>query len=156
MTIPQVVGQLTGTCGTNTGDPCDDTNNATMDGAFAAYFSVVDDWLNDPGGGGGGPCTSCDEYTGTLSGTGDYDYHPGGTYYYSGSGTHRGWLEGPSGTDFDLYLWKWSGSGWSTVAQSTSSDSEEEITYSGSSGYYVWRIYSYSGSGSYTFWLDRP
>ena len=56
----------------------------------------------------------------------------------------------------DLYLWKWTGSRWATVASSLSSSSSESISYNGSSGYYVWRIYSYSGSGSYDFWLDRP
>lgn len=109
------------------------------------------------GGGGGAPCTGCDHFSGSLTGTGDYDYQPNGTYYYSSSsGTHKGWLEGPSGADFDLYLWKWNGSSWSTVASSTSSSSSESISYSGSSGYYVWRIYSYSGSGSYDFWTDHP
>jgi hypothetical protein len=103
------------------------------------------------------PCTNCEDYTGSLSGSGDTDVQPNGNYYLSGSGTHRGWLRGPSGTDFDLYLYRWSGRlGWRVVAQSTSPDSEEEITYNGSSGYYYWRIVSYSGSGSYTFWLDRP
>lgn len=108
------------------------------------------------GGGGGAPCSACEYFTGTLTGTGDYDYQPNGTYYYSGSGYHNAWLEGPAGTDFDLYLWKWNGSRWTTVASSTSSTSSESISYYGSSGYYVWRIYSYSGSGTYEFWLDRP
>lgn len=103
------------------------------------------------------PCTSCEEYSGTLSGTGDYDYQPNGNYYYSGSsGSHEGWLSGPSSADFDLYLWKWDGSRWVTVARSIRSDSEEEVSYSGSPGYYVWRIVSYSGSGSYDFWMKRP
>lgn len=106
---------------------------------------------------GGAPCTGCEHYTGSLSGSGDYDYQPNGTYYYSGSGTHEGWLEGPTGTDYDLYLWKWSyWWGWRTVASSTSSSSSEHVTYNGSSGYYVWRIESYSGSGSYDFWMERP
>jgi serine protease len=108
-------------------------------------------------GGGGDPCTNCEEYTGSLSGTGDTDYQPNGTYYYSGvSGTHRGWLRGPLNADFDLYLQKWNGFYWSTVARSESATSEEQIAYSGTSGYYAWRVYSYSGSGSYTFWLQRP
>jgi trypsin-like peptidase len=37
----QVVGQLSGACGTNVGNPCDNTNNATVDGAFAFYFASV-------------------------------------------------------------------------------------------------------------------
>jgi V8-like Glu-specific endopeptidase len=37
----QIVGQLSGVCGTNVNDPCDAANNATVDGAFAFYFSTV-------------------------------------------------------------------------------------------------------------------
>ena len=107
--------------------------------------------------GGGAPCTGCEEYTGVLSGTGDFDYHPNGTYYFSSvSGTHRGWLPGPSNADFDLYLQKWNGFCWVTVARSESATSEEQIAYNGTPGYYRWRVSSFSGSGSYTFWLQRP
>lgn len=106
---------------------------------------------------GGDPCTICEEYIGILSGTGDFDYHPNGTYYYSSmSGTRRGWLRGPLNADFDLYLQKWNGFFWSTVARSESVTSEEQIAYSGTPGYYRWRVSSYSGSGSYIFWLQRP
>jgi hypothetical protein len=104
----------------------------------------------------GAPCTDCTAYTGSLSGAGDYDIHPDGRYYYSGSGTHSGWLRGPAGTDFDLYLEKWNGWWWGVVARAESTSSEESITYSGSSGYYRWAVQSYSGSGSYTFWLQKP
>ena len=109
------------------------------------------------GSGGGAPCTACTAYTGTLSGAGDSDHHPNGNYYYSSvSGTHRGWLRGPAGTDFDLYLQKWNGSYWAVVARAEGSTSDEQIAYSGTPGYYVWRVYSYAGSGSYTFYLQRP
>ena len=37
----QVVGQLSGSCGTNVGNPCDAVSNATVDGAFAFYWSSV-------------------------------------------------------------------------------------------------------------------
>jgi serine protease len=105
----------------------------------------------------GAPCTGCTKYTGSLTGSGDYDIQPDGTYYYSSvSGSHQGWLEGPSGTDFDLRLYKWNGSSWSQVASSLKSGSSESISYSGTAGYYYWRIESYSGSGSYDFWLKRP
>jgi hypothetical protein len=40
------VGQLSGSCGFNTGDPCDDVNNATVDGAFAYYYASVQPFLN--------------------------------------------------------------------------------------------------------------
>jgi len=37
----QIVGQLSGGCGYNVDDPCDDVANATVDGAFAAYYTQV-------------------------------------------------------------------------------------------------------------------
>ncbi len=109
-----------------------------------------------PPGGGGAPCSNCEHFTGSLTGSGDYDYQPNGTYYYSAAGLQQGWLEGASGTDFDLYLYKWNGWYWQRVGSSTSSSSSESISYNGGSGYYMWEVYSYSGSGSYDFWLDRP
>ncbi len=42
----EIVGQLSGGCGTNVNDVCDDISNATVDGAFAAYFGSVAPWLN--------------------------------------------------------------------------------------------------------------
>jgi hypothetical protein len=116
-------------------------------------------------GGGGGPpppppapCSgpACEQYSGSLSSSGDWDAQPAGTYFYAPSGTHQGWLEGPSAADFDLRLLRWTGWGWSTVASSLSAGSSEAITYSGSAGYYYWWISSYSGSGSYDFWMIRP
>jgi serine protease len=105
----------------------------------------------------GDPCTNCTEYTGSLSGTGALQIQPNGTYYFSSaSGTHRGWLQGPANADFDLYLQKWNGFTWMTVAVSESVTSTEQIAYTGTIGYYRWRVYSYSGSGTYTFWLQRP
>ena len=61
-----------------------------------------------------------------------------------------------SGADFDLALHRWSGSTWVRVAVSQSTSSSEDITYTGTAGYYYWRVYSYSGSGSYTFGMTRP
>ncbi len=42
----QIVGQLSGSCGYNPTDPCDFENNWTCDGALAAYFSEVEEWLD--------------------------------------------------------------------------------------------------------------
>ena len=116
--------------------------------------------LSNGGGGGGTPsaCTGGTQYSGTLSFTGDFDYHPNGSYYYSGvPGNHRGCLVGPAtGADFDLYLQKWNGSTWVIVARSESVTSNETISYMGTSGYYRWQIYSYSGSGNYNFWRLSP
>lgn len=47
----QVVGQLSGACGFNVNDVCDSDSNATVDGALAAYFSSVEQYL-DPSDGG--------------------------------------------------------------------------------------------------------
>ena len=101
-------------------------------------------------------CSLAESYNGSLSGTGDADVHPGGTYFNSPSGTHRGCVRGPSGTDFDLYLYRWNGFNWSIVARGETSSSSEDITYNGSAGYYYWRVVSYSGSGSYSFGMTRP
>jgi len=46
----EIVGQLSGACGTNVNDSCDEINNATVDGAFAYYYSSVQPYLA-PGGG---------------------------------------------------------------------------------------------------------
>ena len=118
--------------------------------------------LTTGGGGGGGgvpaACTGGTLYTGTLTFTGDFDYHPNGSYYYSSvSGTHKGCLVGPtSGADFDLYLQKWNGSAWVIVASSESVTSSETISYAGTAGYYRFQVYSYSGTGSYNFWTVHP
>jgi aqualysin 1 len=117
--------------------------------------------LTTGGGGGGGVPTACSGgtlYTGSLSFAGDYDYHPNGTYYYSSvSGYHTGCLVGPtSGADFDLYLQKWNGSAWVIVARGETATSNETISYYGTAGYYMWQVYSYSGSSSYNFWRLAP
>ncbi|MFP5310195.1 MAG: S8 family serine peptidase [Actinomycetes bacterium] len=119
--------------------------------------------LLDGAGQGGGtpppsstPCGLPELHTGSLSGSGANAIEPNGTYYYSGSGTHTGCLQGASGTDFDLYLYRWNGSRWVRVASSTSFSSTEQISYAGSAGYYYWEIRSYTGSGSYSFGLGRP
>ncbi|MGH3656845.1 MAG: S8 family peptidase [Micromonosporaceae bacterium] len=110
------------------------------------------------GGGGTPPPSGCTEsYAGSLAGTGDYDVHPNGTYFYSSvSGTHKGCLTGPTGADFDLYLYKWNGFSWSIVARGETASANETVTYSGTAGYYYWEVYSYSGGGSYTFAMSRP
>lgn len=96
-------------------------------------------------------------YTGTLSGAGDADIQPNGTYYQSFvSGIHSANLTGPSGADFDLALYRWNGSAWSRVAVSEGTTSTENISYNGTAGYYYWRVYSYSGSGSYSLCTARP
>lgn len=102
------------------------------------------------------PPSTCTTYTGTLS-AGQSQYQPNNSYYYSSvSGSHTGKLTGPSTADFDLYLQKWNGSAWTSVASGTGSTSTENVSYSGTSGYYRWRVYAYSGSGSYSLCTTKP
>ncbi|MBQ0903893.1 S1 family peptidase [Micromonospora sp. U21] len=130
------------------------------------YFQPVNEILSAYGrtlvtsGGGNPPPTGCSGYefsvTGSLS-SGGSAYQPNGSYYYSStSGTHRGCLDGPTGTDFDLYLQKWSGSAWTVVAQGTTAAADETVTYNGTAGYYRWRAHAYSGSGSYALGYSNP
>ncbi len=105
-----------------------------------------------PAGCGGLP----EQFTGSLSGAGDADTHPNGTYFQAVAGTHKGCLDGPNGVDFDLALYRWNGSSWSRVAVAQGSGPDESITYNGTAGYYYWRVNSYSGSGSYSFGMQRP
>ena len=72
------------------------------------------------------------------------------------SGTIRVCLDGPSGTDFDLYLQKWNGSAWANVASATSTSADETITYNGTAGQYRYGVYAYAGSGSYTLGATTP
>jgi aqualysin 1 len=102
-------------------------------------------------------CALAEAFGGSLSGAGDFDTHPNGTYFYTArSGTHRGCVRGPAGADFDLYLRKWNGFAWATVAQGIGPSSSEDVVYNGTAGYYHWRVQSYSGSGSYAGGLTRP
>lgn len=75
---------------------------------------------------------------------------PGGSYVQAGAGTVSVALTGPSTADFDLSLYRWSGSAWVKVAQSNGNTSTEAISYPGSAGYYYMEVKSYSGSGTYT------
>lgn len=98
---------------------------------------------------------TCTSISGSLSGTGANYYTT--SYASSVSGSHTGKLTGPSGTDFDLYLQKQSSTGsWSSVAAGESSTSTENVTYSGTAGTYRWRVYAYSGSGSFTLCTTKP
>ena len=97
---------------------------------------------------------ACTSVSGSLSGTGANWYSA--QYTSSVSGSHTGKLTGPVGPDFDLYLQKLSGSTWTSVAAGETSTSIENVSYSGTSGTYRWRVYAYSGSGSFTLCTTKP
>ncbi len=105
----------------------------------------------------GGNCGSFDaSFEGSLGGSGDYAYEPNGDWYQTNSrGDHVASLSG-NGADFDLYLYKYQRSGWKMVAYGETSDSNEDVSYNGGSGYYLWVVYSYSGAGDYEMCLTTP
>lgn len=104
------------------------------------------------------PTTTTHTYNYTLSSPGQAHVLPGGTYYTTTvTGTHTGKLTGPTfGSNFDLYLYKSNGLGYTMVAQSTGSTSAEYISYHGPAGRYYWRVVATSGSGSYKLVTTRP
>ena len=103
------------------------------------------------------PCPGCQLVQGSLAGTGYYRWEPAGSYYQTTtSGTHRAVLDGPEGTDLDLYLYRWNGSSWAVVASSTSEKADESVLYSGAAGYYSWRVSAYAGGGSYDLRWGKP
>lgn len=107
-----------------------------------------------PPGCGGLP----EQFTGSLAGRGSQIYYTSNAGFSAAAGTHRGCLDGPSGADFDLVLYrKNSAGGWTSVARSEGITSEESITYTTSvAGTYRWRVFSYSGSGGFAFGMQRP
>ena len=118
-------------------------NGANVTGQNFTGASASGDWLSQ---------------SGTLASGGAATVPASPGYASGGTGTYRARLTGPSNADFDLYLFKWNGSSWVTVASSTGPTSTEAIDYSGTAGYYALQARSYSGSGSYTvqYLFPRP
>lgn len=93
--LGQLVGQLSGGCGYNVNDVCDSASNATVDGAFAAYYSKVSAYLGSGSGGGG--CTDADG-DGVCASQGDCnDNNPN---IYPGANDTKG-KQGRDGVDND-------------------------------------------------------
>ncbi|GCD95769.1 S1 family peptidase [Embleya hyalina] len=110
--------------------------------------------------GGGNPPTGCagaqNTYSGTLA-SGAQATQPDNSYYETTtSGTHTGCLTGPAGADFDLTLQKWNGSTWNAVAQGTTPEADETISYNGTAGRYRYIVLAYSGSGGYSLGVSKP
>ena len=108
--------------------------------------------------GGSSPCSDCTTKTGTLA-SGGTGYDPSSSGFTSNGGAFKGHLRGPAGSDFDLFLEKFSSGllgGWSIVARGETTSTNENVTYTGTAGTYRWRIKSYSGAGTYTFYVKNP
>lgn len=128
-----------------------------MINAYAAFsgLSLTGSYTAGGGGGGGACAAGYTAYSGTISSVNGSVYAPNTTGFTVATGTALGGiLTGPAGTDFDLYLQRrtLSGTTWSNFASSTSNTSSETINSSGSASYrYRWRVYSYAGTGAFTF-----
>ena len=103
-----------------------------------------------------GPCsgTGCTRFSGELKSKGAFVYEP--AEFQSSAGKQEFWLSGPGQADFDIYLYKKSGSSWVQVASSTGNSSSEKIAYEGAAGTYRLKIVSYSGSGAYELFRKLP
>ena len=107
--------------------------------------------------GAGSPNLFARKWNGALTGTGNSQYQPDGTYWYQATtGYIQGWLVGTAGTDPDLYLERWSGTAWVSVAGSASLTPNERVVYLGTPAYYRLRAYAYSGAGSFDVWSNHP
>lgn len=129
----------------------------TCDAVSYAWYEVgVGSDPGPMGTGTGTGTTGCPtgftEITGTLSGTGDNDRLK---YNVTASGTHEFELVGPSGTDFDLTLYR-KNPPYKVVASDTGSGTSKSVSYSGASGDYLVQVSSGSGSGDYTLCYDIP
>ena len=123
-----------------------------------AYELFCIDWIEIVGScDGTGDDNHCPGtlYTGYLNGTGAAQWQPDGGYYWSDGGVQEGWLEG-DGYDFDLVLFKWDGyyGNWVRVDRSINAGSSEHVAYTGSAGYYTWKVKSYQGYGNYNLWIS--
>ncbi|MDV3221822.1 S8 family peptidase [Intrasporangium sp.] len=146
LSISSSTGTITGTPSTAGTSSVTVTVRDSSGATASASFS----WTVN--GGGGSQCAGMRSVrTGTLS-NGQTQTLP--YFYDSTSGQIRVCLDGPSGADFDVYLQKYSGYSWYTVARGISSGADESFTYSNTTGYYRIVVDSYYGSGSYTVGVD--
>jgi hypothetical protein len=106
---------------------------------------------------GTGACTGLPKnVTGTLT-NGQSVYQPNNRNYRTTvAGLHSGCLDAGEGVDFDLFLERWNGRSWVTVATSDSPNPDERINYTGAPGYYRYRVVSASGSGPYALKYKTP
>jgi serine protease len=102
------------------------------------------------------PCSDCTKYSGQLIAKGQSMYLPGILGVTVASGLQQVRLQGPAGSDFDLFLYKKNGSNWQQVASSNGIQSLEQISYQGTTGTYRVKVISYSGTGKFDLWIKSP
>lgn len=78
-------------------------------------------------------------------------------YYNAAPGTHRGYLRGTPGTNFNLQLYEWNGAIWVLRANAATASTNEFIQYTSPlTQFYSYRVSSAAGAGTFDFWLERP
>lgn len=116
---------------------------------------------DDDGGGETPPPSACADrpvsVSGTLDGAGAQAFWPDRDGFASEGGEFVGCLDGPDGSDFDLYLQVRTDDGrWRTVARSIGTGPDEDVTYEGPAGTYRWIVDVWRGGGEYTLGLTNP
>lgn len=145
---------------------CTDFGASTKVDAFQAFIESTTGLSVEAGGGSGGnqpPSTTgpvpgpAGTVTDTVQGTVSQGYMQGWVYETSGPGMHEIVLDGPAGTDFDLYLLHAKGGQWVLrAAAETPYDDESIVMDVPKGGTYAIGVVAFAGSGDYTLSITRP
>jgi streptogrisin C len=107
-----------------------------------------------PGGEEPAPPAACararNAFAGSLAAAGARQIQPNGRFFRATAGRQSACLDGPDAANFDLFLQRWNGRRWATVARATGTTADEQLTFTGRAGFYRYRVVSESGSGAYT------
>lgn len=132
--------------GPSTGNPGSCTSELFQPGTWGV--------VTNPGA--GTPNRFARKWNATLSAVGQSRHEPDGSSWTQTAGNIQGWLYGTPSTDADLYLERWNGTAWDTVASSATTSNQERVIFNGSAGTYRFRVYAFSGFGTYDLWVNRP
>ena len=105
-----------------------------------------------------GVCVDCTAVDGVFDGPRQSHVYPRdgeGSYRTTVTSRHDARLEAlDEGADFELYLERWTGSDWETVAASSRSGGGA-ISVSAPAGVYRWHVFSHRSSGAYRLYVDQ-
>jgi streptogrisin C len=109
------------------------------------------------GNGGDAKCTGFEASgTGSLAGAGRQQVRPSSGFFRANAGRHEACLAGPATANFDLFLDRWNGRSWTVVAKSTTSGSQETLSFNGNAASYRYRVVDVAGTGAYTIAANMP
>ncbi|MEU8379151.1 S1 family peptidase, partial [Streptosporangium sp. NPDC048865] len=120
--------------------------------AYGLTLTVEGSALPGPG--------ACAGYPRVHNGTPDgrqVDYWPDARGFVTAvTGTYSGCLADDLTNDHDLYLERWDGGNWITVATGERPGSYEQIEYFGAPGRYRYRVFAEAGLGPYSLGHGEP